>query len=70
MDEITCPDLGSVIKIQCIEQKESKLELMYNAGDKMMNTLRCVDFVKLFMIIKYSPHSNQKIGKEDNSLPL
>ena len=43
---------------------------MYNAGDKMMNTLRCVDFAKLFMIIKYSPHSNQKIGKEDNSLPL
>ena len=47
MDEITCPDLGSVIKIQCIEQKESKLELMYNARDKMMNTLRCVDFAKL-----------------------
>ena len=55
---------------QCMEQRESKVKLIYNAIDKMMNILSYVDFSKLCHVIKYLPQSNQIFGKEDINSPI
>ena len=70
MDESTCPNCGSVRKIQCMEQISSKTEPMYNSREKMMNILSYVDVAKLRHVIKHFPRLNQKIGKEDITYPL
>ena len=53
-----------------MEQRESKVKLIYNAIDKMMNILSYVDFSKLCHVIKYLPQSNQIFGKEDINSPI
>ena len=51
--------------------KDNKImELMYNAREKMMNILSCVDFVKLCHTIKYFRQLNQNFGKEYINLSL
>ena len=53
-----------------MEQRESKVKLIYNAIEKMMNILSYVDFSKLFRVIKYFFQLNKKVWKEDIIFPF
>ena len=70
MDEIICPNFGSVITINVQNKNNQKMEVIYNARDHMKNILSYVDFANMCQLVKYFPQLNPHFWKEDITFPL
>ena len=70
MDEIKCPNFGSVITNQCEDKNNRKMEVMPKAREPMNNILSDVDFANMCQFIKYFPQLNTIFWKEDITFPL